>query len=102
MSVLWLLLLHTLHTKNTRRVAYPGCNAIWPCCGQVSAGTLSLRVQQLDVRCETKTKDNVFVSGHAPSLSCVSPYLVYRTCLGACLGCHKRVLVEQRSRRGLF
>ena len=26
------------------------------------AGTLSLRVQQLDVRCETKTRDNVFVN----------------------------------------
>ncbi|KAL2534912.1 Hypersensitive-induced response protein 1 [Abeliophyllum distichum] len=26
------------------------------------AGSLSLRVQQLDVRCETKTKDNVFVT----------------------------------------
>ncbi|KAI9119208.1 hypothetical protein K1719_009883 [Acacia pycnantha] len=26
------------------------------------AGRLSLRVQQLDVRCETKTKDNVFVN----------------------------------------
>ena len=25
------------------------------------AGTLSLRIQQLDVVCETKTKDNVFV-----------------------------------------
>nr|POE96175.1 hypersensitive-induced response protein 2 [Quercus suber] len=25
-------------------------------------GHLSLRVQQLDVRCETKTKDNVFVT----------------------------------------
>ncbi|GFH14599.1 PHB domain-containing protein, partial [Haematococcus lacustris] len=29
---------------------------------EVSVGALSLRVQQLDVRCETKTKDNVFVS----------------------------------------
>ena len=27
----------------------------------VSSGRLSLRVQQLDVLCETKTKDNVFV-----------------------------------------
>jgi len=26
------------------------------------AGTVSLRIQQLDVRCETKTKDNVFVT----------------------------------------
>lgn len=27
--------------------------------GESVAGSLSLRVQQLDVRCETKTKDNV-------------------------------------------
>jgi len=32
-----------------------------PCLCQNLAGTVSLRVQQLDVRCETKTKDNVFV-----------------------------------------
>lgn len=30
--------------------------------GERVAGTLSLRVQQLDVRCETKTRDNVFVT----------------------------------------
>jgi len=29
---------------------------------QTVAGTLSLRIQQLDVYCETKTKDNVFVN----------------------------------------
>lgn len=29
--------------------------------GEAVAGKLSLRVQQLDVRCDTKTKDNVFV-----------------------------------------
>lgn len=29
---------------------------------QAVAGTLSLRIQQLDVMCETKTKDNVFVN----------------------------------------
>lgn len=35
----------------------------WVCCciGQYSAGSLSLRVQQLEVTCETKSKDNVFV-----------------------------------------
>ncbi|KAL6753449.1 band 7 family-domain-containing protein [Haematococcus lacustris] len=43
-------------------VAQPGCNFICGPCGQVSVGALSLRVQQLDVRCETKTKDNVFVT----------------------------------------
>lgn len=44
------------------RVAYPGCNCLNPCCGEVVAGQLSLRVQQLEVRCETKTKDNVFIT----------------------------------------
>eukprot|EP00814_Leptocylindrus_danicus_P004480 CAMPEP_0116023792 /NCGR_PEP_ID=MMETSP0321-20121206/11861_1 /TAXON_ID=163516 /ORGANISM="Leptocylindrus danicus var. danicus, Strain B650" /LENGTH=283 /DNA_ID=CAMNT_0003495257 /DNA_START=131 /DNA_END=982 /DNA_ORIENTATION=+ len=38
----------------------PGCTCIfWPIANVV--GTLSLRIQQLDVYCETKTKDNVFV-----------------------------------------
>jgi len=38
----------------------PGFHCIiWPL--QNVAGTLSLRIQQLDVVCETKTKDNVFV-----------------------------------------
>jgi len=44
------------------RVAYPGCNFLNPCCGEGIAGVLSLRVQQLDVQCETKTRDNVFVT----------------------------------------
>jgi len=43
-------------------MAYPGCNCLNPFCGERVAGHLSLRVQQLDVRCETKTKDNVFVT----------------------------------------
>lgn len=38
----------------------PGFNCIcWPLSGVV--GRLSLRIQQLDVLCETKTKDNVFI-----------------------------------------
>lgn len=44
------------------RVAYPGFNCIHCYLGEAVAGSLSLRVQQLDVRCETKTKDNVFVT----------------------------------------
>ncbi|KAK9841928.1 hypothetical protein WJX84_008361 [Apatococcus fuscideae] len=42
------------------RLAEPGCHII--CCplGEAVRGTVSLRVQQLDVHCETKTKDNVF------------------------------------------
>jgi len=42
-------------------VLNPGCHFVPWCMGQQLAGILSLRVQQLDVRCETKTKDNVFV-----------------------------------------
>lgn len=38
----------------------PGLSCIL-CPIQSVAGRLSLRIQQLDVRCETKTKDNVFV-----------------------------------------
>ncbi|KAM7252432.1 hypothetical protein ACFE04_024315 [Oxalis oulophora] len=40
----------------------PGCHCLPWCFGAQVAGHLSLRVQQLDVRCETKTKDNVFVT----------------------------------------
>lgn len=34
----------------------PGCHCLPWCFGYKLAGELSLRVQQLDVRCETKTK----------------------------------------------
>ncbi|KAH7845397.1 hypothetical protein Vadar_001501 [Vaccinium darrowii] len=40
----------------------PGCHLMLWCIGRQAAGFLSLRVNQLDVRCETKTKDNVFVT----------------------------------------
>jgi len=40
----------------------PGCHLLPWIFGKQIAGYLSLRVQQLDVRCETKTKDNVFVT----------------------------------------
>jgi len=40
----------------------PGCHCVPWFIGQQIAGKLTLRVQQLDVRCETKTKDNVFVT----------------------------------------
>ncbi|XP_039118536.1 hypersensitive-induced response protein 1 [Dioscorea cayenensis subsp. rotundata] len=43
-------------------VLEPGCHCLPWCFGKKVAGYLSLRVQQLDVRCETKTKDNVFVT----------------------------------------
>lgn len=38
-----------------------GLNWIWPCIGERVAGGLSLRIQQVDVHVETKTKDDVFV-----------------------------------------
>jgi regulator of protease activity HflC (stomatin/prohibitin superfamily) len=43
-------------------VLEPGCHCLPWCLGYQVAGGLTLRVQQLDVRCETKTKDNVFVN----------------------------------------
>lgn len=42
------------------RIAHPGLNIKLPFVEQI-AGRVSLRVQQLDVRVETKTEDNVFV-----------------------------------------
>ncbi|XP_024375715.1 hypersensitive-induced response protein 4 [Physcomitrium patens] len=43
-------------------LAQPGLHCLNPFTGEWLAGRLSLRVQSLDVRCDTKTKDNVFVS----------------------------------------
>ncbi|KAG0448135.1 hypothetical protein HPP92_027985 [Vanilla planifolia] len=43
-------------------VLEPGCHCLPWLLGSRIAGHLSLRLQQLDVRCETKTKDNVFVN----------------------------------------
>ncbi|KAG8652484.1 hypersensitive-induced response protein-like protein 1 [Manihot esculenta] len=43
-------------------VLEPGCHCLPWIFGSQLAGHLSLRLQQLDVRCETKTKDNVFVN----------------------------------------
>lgn len=50
------------HFGKFDQVLEPGCHCLPWCCGYQVAGELSLRVQQLDVRCETKTKDNVFVN----------------------------------------
>lgn len=44
-----------------RRMAQPGFNCVCCCIGESVAGAMSLRIQQIDCRCETKTKDNVFV-----------------------------------------
>eukprot|EP00475_Leptophrys_vorax_P022636 TRINITY_DN3084_c0_g2_i2.p1 TRINITY_DN3084_c0_g2~~TRINITY_DN3084_c0_g2_i2.p1 ORF type:complete len:295 (-),score=34.75 TRINITY_DN3084_c0_g2_i2:204-1088(-) len=54
--------------------ADPGLHCFNPLAGVWLAGTLSLRVQQLDVRVETKTKDNVFVT-----IVCSVQYRVVRT-----------------------
>lgn len=37
-------------------VLQPGCHFVPHCFGRRVSGALSLRVEQLDVRCETKTK----------------------------------------------
>ena len=48
----------------------PGLNiTLWPI--SQLAGRLSLRIQQLDVVCETKTKDNVFVQVGVSGTFCV-------------------------------
>lgn len=41
-------------------VLEPGCHCLPWCLGYQISGQLSLRVQQLDVRCETKTKVSCF------------------------------------------
>ncbi|KAK6926358.1 Band 7 domain [Dillenia turbinata] len=43
------------------RLAFPGLHLFNPLAGQWLAGVLSTRIHSLDVRIETKTKDNVFV-----------------------------------------
>lgn len=50
------------HFGKFDKVLEPGCHCLPWCLGYGLAGKLSLRVNQLDVRCETKTKDNVFVT----------------------------------------
>ncbi|KAK6118317.1 hypothetical protein DH2020_047888 [Rehmannia glutinosa] len=50
------------HFGRFDNVLEPGCHCLPWCFGYQLAGRLSLRVQQIDVRCETKTKDNVFVT----------------------------------------
>jgi regulator of protease activity HflC (stomatin/prohibitin superfamily) len=55
------------------KLAEPGCNFFNPLAGQWLAGILSTRVKSLDVKIETKTKDNVFVQ-----LLCSIQYRVVR------------------------
>lgn len=44
------------HFGKFDEVLEPGCYCLPWCIGYGIAGSMSLRVQQLDVRCETKTK----------------------------------------------
>merc|ERR1712014_116506 len=44
------------------KVAHPGCHCLIPCLCQAVNQTWAMRQQQLQVQCETKTKDNVFVT----------------------------------------
>jgi len=39
-----------------------GCNCVCCCIGDQIAGVVSCRLQQIDITCETKTHDNVFVT----------------------------------------
>ncbi|KAL5224210.1 hypothetical protein ABZP36_010849 [Zizania latifolia] len=55
------------------RLAEPGLHFFNPFAGECVAGVLSTRVQSLDVRVETKTKDNVFVQ-----LICTIQYRVVK------------------------
>merc|ERR1712137_471595 len=50
------------HCGAFNRIANPGCHVVLPCMCQFVSGTLSMRLQQMQVQCETKTKDNVFVT----------------------------------------
>jgi len=58
------------------RVLSPGINFL--CCPvEIVADKMSMRVQQLDVMCETKTLDNVFVQVTVVVQYKVQPDLVY-------------------------
>lgn len=40
------------------RIANPGLNIVMPCLCEFPSATVSMRLQQMEVSCETKTKDN--------------------------------------------
>ena len=58
-------------------LAHPGANFVCCCLGHCVSGRLSMRVQQLDVSCETKTLDNVFVTANVSVQYLVIPELAY-------------------------
>jgi len=43
-------------------VAQPGCRCLCSCAGWAVAGSVSQKLRPLDIQCETKTRDNVFVT----------------------------------------
>ena len=59
-----------------RRVAEPGLNWKWPVIDRV-AGKISLRVNQINLTMETKTKDNVFVTIPISVQNRVRPEKIY-------------------------
>jgi len=59
-----------------RRVAEPGLNWKWPLIDRV-AGRVSLRVNQINLTMETKTKDNVFVTIPISVQNRVRPEKIY-------------------------
>ena len=59
-----------------RRVAEPGLNWKWPIIDKV-AGKISLRVNQINLTMETKTKDNVFVTIPISVQNRVRPEKIY-------------------------
>jgi regulator of protease activity HflC (stomatin/prohibitin superfamily) len=59
-----------------RRVAEPGLNWKWPIIDKV-AGRVSLRVNQINLTMETKTKDNVFVTIPISVQNRVRPEKIY-------------------------
>ena len=54
------------HFGKFDNVLQPGCHCLPWCLGYQMAGKLSLRVNQLDVRCETKTKVLLHFFFHRP------------------------------------
>jgi regulator of protease activity HflC (stomatin/prohibitin superfamily) len=57
-------------------VLEPGCHCLPWCLGYQIAGGLSLRVQQLDVKCETKTKVRRFFLYYSTYSASLCYYLV--------------------------
>jgi regulator of protease activity HflC (stomatin/prohibitin superfamily) len=59
------------------RVIRPGLNVVCCCIGESVAADVSMRLQQLNVICETKTKDNVFLTATVSVQFEVRPDAIY-------------------------